>query len=275
MDAGQFKARVLAVFDRACDLITPDGDVVALVVPQVGDGPLNIVVNGTPGFFAGVGHGAAVRLAGDRLQVDGLWVDLKRAAVWEPRPDWEALRARRTAIGSCLPLLRALCRRHAPAGSLLGLLTGSLPDEPPARITLLAAQKATDALQKGWAGDSQKLHEGVAGLAGLGIGLTPAGDDFLTGAMLWAWLDHPTPELFCRAVAIVAVPRTTTLSAALLKAAARGECSAAWHALLSALSMGQREGARDKIAGAVHEILSRGATSGADSLAGFLLHPTC
>jgi hypothetical protein len=275
LDAGRFDARVLAVFDRACNLVTPDGDVVTLAIPQVGDGPLNVVVNGTPGFFAGVGHGAPLRLAGDRLQVDGLWVDLEGAAVWEPRPDWETLRARRTAIGSWLPHLRALCLRHAPTGSLLGLLTGSLPDEPPARITLFAAQKATVALQEGWAGDPQRLREGTAGLAGLGSGLTPAGDDFLAGAMLWAWLVHPTPEMFCRAVARVAAPRTTTLSAALLKAAARGECSAAWHALISALSMGQREGARDKITEAVHEILSRGATSGADSLAGFLLHPTC
>ena len=275
LDAGRFDAQVLAVFDRACNLVTPDGDVLTLVIPQVGDGPLNVVVNGTPGVFAGVGHGVPLRLAEDRLQVDGLWVDLEGAAVWEPRPDWETLRARRTAIGSWLPHLRALCLRHAPASSLLVLLAGSPPEDTPTHAILSAARKATAALQEGWAGDPQRLHEGVAGLAGLGIGLTPAGDDFLTGAMLWAWLDHPTPELFCPAVARVAAPRTTTLSAALLKAAARGECSAAWHALLSALSMGQREGARYKIVEAVHEILSRGATSGADSLAGFLLHPTC
>ena len=275
LDAGQFDAQVLAVFDRACNLVTPDGDVVTLVIPQVGDGPLNVVVNGTPGFFAGVGHGAPIRLAGDRLQVDGLWVDLEGTAIWEPRPDWETLRARRTAIGPWLPRLRSLCLRHAPAGSLLALLAGSPPEETSTHATLSAAQKATVALQEGWAGDSQRLREGAAGLAGLGSGLTPAGDDFLAGAMLWAWLDHPTPKMFCRAVAGAAAPRTTTLAAALLKAAARGECSAAWHALLSALSIGQGEGPENKIAEAVHEILSRGATSGADSLAGFLLHPTC
>jgi hypothetical protein len=275
LDAGRFDARVLAVFDRACNLVTPDGNVLALVIPQVGDGPLNVVVNGTPGCFAGVGHGAPLRMAGDRLQVDGLWVDLEGAAVWEPRPDWEILRARRTAIGFWLPHLRALCLRHAPAGSLLALLGGFSPEDTSAHATLSAAQKATVALREGWAGDPQRLHEGVTDLAGLGSGLTPAGDDFLAGAMLWAWLDHPTPEMLCRAVARVAAPRTTTLSVALLKATARGECSAAWHALISALSMGQRKGARNKIAAAVHEILSRGATSGADSLAGFLLHPTC
>jgi hypothetical protein len=275
LDAGQFKARVLAVFDRACNLVTPDGDVVTLVIPQVGDGPLNVVVDGASGLFAGVSTSAVAKLEGDRLQVDGLWVDLQGAAVWEPHPDWETLRARRTAIGSWLPHLRALCLRHAPASSLLVLLGGSPPEDTPTHAILSAAQRATVALQEGWAGNSQRLHEGVADLAGLGNGLTPSGDDLLAGAMLWAWLDHPTPEMFCRAVARVAAPRTTTLSAALLKATARGECNAAWHALLSTLSMGQRRGARNKIAAAVHEILNRGATSGADSLAGFLLHPTC
>jgi hypothetical protein len=275
LDAGRFDARVLAVFDRACNLVTQDGDVVTLVIPQVGDGPLNVVVDGASGLFAGVGTSAVAKLEGERLQVDGLWVDLEGTAVWEPRPDWETLRARRTAIGSWLPHLRALCLRHAPASSLLVLLAGSPPEDTPTHAILSAARKATAALQEGWAGDPQRLREGAADLAGLGSGLTPSGDDLLAGAMLWAWLAHPTPEMFCRAVARVAAPRTTTLSAALLKAAARGECSAAWHALISALSEGQREGVRDKIAEAVHEILSRGATSGADSLAGFLLYPTC
>ena len=34
MDAGQFKAQVLAVFDQACNLVTPDGDVLTLVIPS-------------------------------------------------------------------------------------------------------------------------------------------------------------------------------------------------------------------------------------------------
>ena len=63
-----------------------------------------------------------------------------------------------------------------------------------------------------------------------------------------------------------AVPRTTTLAAALLQAAAQGECSAPWHALLAALDMGPET----EITAVVHTILAQGATSGADSLAGFL-----
>jgi hypothetical protein len=96
--------------------------------------------------------------------------------------------------------------------------------------------------------------------------LTPAGDDFLAGAMLWGWLAHPTPDFLCRLVIEAAVPRITTLSAAFLRAAARGECSAAWHALLAALSRGSDE----EVARAARDVLALGATSGADTLAGFL-----
>jgi hypothetical protein len=263
-------ACVLAVFERACDLVTHDGDVIALVSPQVGDGPLNVVVDGAAGLFARVHIGAPVTLEEERLWIGGLAIDLKGATDWEPRPDWAALRERRAAIASCLPLLRATCHRHTPAGSLLALL-----DAPPhgnvlTGATFTTAREAVQALREGWAGDAERLQEGAAGLAGLGGGLTPAGDDFLTGAMLWVWLAHPMPAQLCRALAEAAVHRTTTLSAAFLRAAARGECGAPWHALLAALSEGLSDEGEARITAAVQEILARGATSGADSLAGFL-----
>ena len=266
MEGGQFAGQVLAGFDRACDLVTDDGDVVALVVPRVGDGPFNIVVNGTAGCFARIAADTRVSLDKGRLWVGELGVDLTSAVVWDPRPDWDALRARRGGIAHQLPLLRALCLREALAGSLLALFTDTLPDGAPTRIVLSTAQEAARALQAGRAGDLERLREGTARLAGLGSGLTPAGDDFLTGAMLRAWLDHPTPDPLCLVMVEVATPRTTTLSAAFLQAAARGECSAPWHALLAALS----EGVDASITAAVQKVLTHGATSGADALAGFL-----
>jgi len=320
---GRFGARVLGIFERACDLVTDDGDVVALVTPQVGNGPLNIVVGGAPGIFAGIDADAPVVLAleGERLWVGELEVDLEEAAVWEPRPDWDLLRARLAAVTSCLSSLRALCRRFAPADSLLALLehppcVGTSACHPPnlclkplsrgrhvrreaasqgafadhatpvpgaaghartAASTVILPQVlprvrgAVEALRESWRGDLERLREGTIRLAGLGGGLTPAGDDFLAGAMVWAWLAHPAPQSFCHAVVEAAAPRTTVLAAALLRAAARGECSAPWHALLAALSGGlSSEGAEARIAAAVQQVLACGATSGADALAGFL-----
>jgi hypothetical protein len=262
----RFVAQVLAVFEHACDLVTPDGDVVALVLLSIGDGPLNVVVDGAPGRFERIAPNAPATLDGDQLQVGALRVDLGMAAVWEPRPDWDTLRARCATITSRLPLLRDLCRRHAPPGTLLALLELSVPSERLNRTVLTTAHGAVGILREGWAGDVERLQASATGLAGLGGGLTPAGDDFLTGLMLWAWLAHPDPGSFCYTVAQIATPRTTTLASAFLRTAARGECSAPWHTLLAALY----EGTEAQITAAVKEILVQGATSGADSLSGFL-----
>jgi hypothetical protein len=255
-----FAARALAVFDHACDLVTTDGDVVALVTPQIGDGPLNIVVEAEPGGFAAVEPGMPSRLAGRAqhpvplLRVGGLGVVLEGAAIWEPCPDWSVLRAGRAVIVGRLPLLRIVALRHAPAVGRDGVLSCAV------------AREAAATLWAGWKGDLVQVREGTARLAGLGGGLTPAGDDFLIGAMLWAWLAHPIPLAFCHTLLTAAAPRTTTLSAAFLRAAAQGECNAAWHRLLAALEMG----AEDELAATVREVLAYGATSGADALAGFL-----
>jgi hypothetical protein len=240
--------------------------VIALVTPEIGDGPLNIVLDGNGWNLGTIEAGTPARTDGERLRVGGLVVDLGQAEVWEPRPDWAALRRRHAAIGARVPALRAVSLGHAPEGSLLALLDGGSSEDAPREAILAAARSAVDALEAGWAGDLARLPEGAARLAGLGGGLTPGGDDFLCGAMLWAWLAHPEPRSFCGAIVETAAPRTTTLSAAFLQAAAQGECSAAWHALLNALAQGDDSG----VSRAALDVLAHGATSGADALAGFL-----
>jgi hypothetical protein len=280
---GPFAARVLAVFEHACNLVTPEGRVVALVLSQIGDGPLNVVVHGKPGDFAAVEPGMSAWLEGRRLRVGGLEIVLEGAVVWDPRPDWDRLRPGRGGIAARLPFLWAFALRNAPAGSFLPLAWewAGGPDHSVeaveagcvSRSLALVAREAAEALRAGWGGNPGRLREGATQLAGLGSGLTPAGDDFLTGAMLWAWLAHSNPRVFCRTLVAAAGPRTTTLSAAFLRATARGECSAAWHTLLAALS----HGSDVEVARGVQGVLAHGATSGADALAGFLwagLHST-
>jgi len=267
------RARVVAVFARACIAVTPNDRVLALVTPQIGDGPLNVVVEAGGGEFAEVTPGTWVTLGGGGLWIGEVEVALEGAVVWEPCPDWTALRARREAVADSLPLVWMASLSHAPAEGLLTLVAGWAGRDVPAATACTPSdsvasevREATELLRAGWEGDASRLREGAARLAGLGTGLTPAGDDFLVGVMLWAWLAHPHPASICGALAAVAAPRTTTLSAAFLQAAARGECSAPWHRLLSALGMGAGAG----LPATVREILARGATSGADALAGFL-----
>jgi hypothetical protein len=108
------------------------------------------------------------------------------------------------------------------------------------------------------------MQSTAAQLAGLGVGLTPAGDDFLTGVMIWAWVAHADPEWVCRFLVEASASRTTALSAAFLRAAARGECAEAWHVLLAAL----RDGDQRRSEAALGDVIAHGHTSGADAVAG-------
>ncbi len=270
--------QIVAVLGRSCVLGMGEGGHAILVPAEIGDGPLNIVVDGKPGAFSGVEVGSPAWLEAGRLLIGRLEVTLGRSAIWEPRPDWDRLRSCREAITARLSFLRTLALQHAPEGSLLAhffepdVRRGSLGT--PIEALVAKALESAEDLREGWHGNPISLQLGASRLAGLGWGLTPAGDDLLCGVMLWAWLAHPSPPSFCHLLLEAAADRTTALSAAFLRAAARGECSAAWHRLLVALAGSRRHqptaDALERIEHSVREVLSFGSTSGGDTLAGFL-----
>jgi hypothetical protein len=264
-----FAGRVLAVFARACVIASQDGRVVSIVGPELGDGPLNIVLR-VPGFsFQGIPESGRAWVEDGRLWTHGLEVAMSDAAIWEPRPNWSRLRARRTFIVNKLPLLRSSAFACAPDGSLLTLFARGEPHSEPTNFTpsaLQAALRAGLSLRAVLHGEPRQVGSATSQLAGLGSGLTPAGDDFLAGVMLRTWLEHSAPEPLCWHILEAAAPHTSVLSTAFLRAASRGECSAAWHQLFDALDNGYAPSIRH----AVRKVLSYGHTSGADTLAGFL-----
>jgi len=326
-------ARVLHVFERACNLASPDGEILALVGQEVGAGPFSVVVeadSALPGgrldFSEWVDADAMVTVGSGKLNAGPLAVDTRQAMLWNPRPEWERLRGRPDALKAHLPTLRGLLVSHAPAESLAALIANRdaqsdsgegldvgrelrcldvstpprlhRPTPTPAlplkgggstplskRLSLLSAPADRLLLQRRFveaarrpaaalcggiaAGDVEACREAAGALAGLGGGLTPAGDDFLLGALYALWATRPSAQAAALAEAIAgsAIPRTARLSAAWLKAAARGEAGQPWHTLVGALAADDSR-VLDR---AVHGILSVGHTSGADALAGFVL----
>ncbi|MEJ2749006.1 MAG: DUF2877 domain-containing protein, partial [Anaerolineae bacterium] len=93
--------------------------------------------------------------------------------------------------------------------------------------------------------------------AGRGGGLTPVGDDVLLGVLYGLWVWQPRRD-WMEMMVETAVPRTTTLSANFLRAAAAGEAVWQWHELVNGR------------AHAVTPILSIGHSSGSDAWAGFV-----
>jgi hypothetical protein len=101
----------------------------------------------------------------------------------------------------------------------------------------------------------------VMRLLGSGPGLTPSGDDILTGFLAGAAAFGIDAAALRQATALLAPARTTALSAALLWHAARGECIGELAGVAAVLT-GQGRCGADQARGAVSRLLSVGHTSG-------------
>lgn len=264
LSAAPLPLHVLAVFEEAYNLLAADGRVFALVGRAIGPGPLNIVLPGRLPGLALPPAGAPAAITAERLRVGGLEVDL-RCDDWEPCPDWAGLRGRYHVVAGRAAVLGRRARQLATAPGLLAL---TAPEDavtlPGSRVHEIFRQ-ALKELPRGELWPAGQVGKVAARLAGLGEGLTPAGDDWLAGLLAWAWLAHPQPQEVGAAVSAAAEPRSTPLAAAFLRSAARGECDAAWQNLLTALTT-----EHSNLDAAVCGVLAHGATSGADRLAGFL-----
>jgi len=272
--------RVLASYHRACNLVTTEGEIIALVGPAVGNGPLNIVIEDIR-VLERVRPGLPTVFSDDQLVLDdSLVVSLDGAQLWGPEVNWGCLPTQRRRLEDNLAALCSRLSQNDVADGLLGLVLneekepGARADgtcSPHDRAFLAMARMGIKGLMQALQdGDRSSIGGSAALLAGLGPGLTPAGDDYLVGLMaglrVWPGLCQVSSEEACRIILGAAEGRTTLLSRAFLRSAKEGLFGENWHELLAELAGGEAI----RIRRAVRRILSTGATSGADALAGFL-----
>ena len=232
--------RILHVFDNACNLINDQKKILSIVSPQIGNGPFNLVLGEELLFSEHLRLESPISVFPTQLNLGNLTVNIGDAKLWNPRPNWEVLHAKREDILNLIPLLR---------------VNGSEQNNLQFSSSLASANIST----------ATKL---ASRLAGLGQGLTPAGDDFIMGAIYAAWIIHP-PEVAGKLgeeIAKSAAPLTTSLSAAWIRSAGRGEAGELWHHLFNALISGDNVSIQQSVA----NILAVGETSGADALSGFV-----
>jgi hypothetical protein len=237
--------RVLHVFDHACNLINEQKEVLSIVGPGIGNGPFNLVLVDEVLFSEHLSAGSQITILDDQLGIGDVRINTRNSRLWDPVPYWAGLHTEKEKI---LSTFRSL----------------SIPEHKPSiSDTLLTA--FSSALVNA---DSEASITASKKLAGLGNGLTPAGDDFMMGAMHAAYIIHPYETAFSltNEIATAAAPLTTSLSAAWLRAAGKGETGILWHEFFDQLISASRT---DSLARAMHKILSVGETSGADALAGF------
>jgi hypothetical protein len=276
-----FAGSVLSVFTGACNLVSDQGEVLVLVSQRVGNGPLNIVLEGDAFLARGLEVGLPVKGDGRGIQVrealknEPYRVSLAGAEVWEPRLEGDGLNANRPELKANLAVLHDHLIAQAPAESLACLPAAGAAGGRSVESTYReVARRAIEGLLAAlYGGDRQGITAGAAALAGLGPGLTPAGDDFLLGliAGLRTWPQFLagkglSVEEACQAIYGATAGRTNLLSTALLRSAREGMFGEAWHELLAAL----RQGKAAEVRRAADRILGFGETSGADALSGFL-----
>jgi len=233
------EGRVIASFPKAVYVLLPAG-ILVLVSPDVHPGPLYLVLDGPPPELP---PGTRVQVASRRLRFGGIDVDLRDAAEWAgalPSP---------AQLASGATLLTEVASDVASRSAL---------HADPFR------ERAADARSRLRAGD---LGGVVERLAGLGPGLTPAGDDALAGLLFIrrALSDEEAQPALLEAAAAA---RTTEIAAAFVSWAARGQALAPAHDLIGAAARADRKACEAACA----SLARVGETSGADFALGLTWH---
>jgi hypothetical protein len=265
-------ARVLHVFEDACNLINENGEVLSVVTQKIGDGPFNLVVEEDILFSDHLNAESKVSIQPNRLTFENLDIKIDQAELWSSHPNWGILYAKRNNIlnqVTSLPkwesfIKQEIAHRHCIRSAV----------HVSSQSALLAMTPYTDFLISSIvSADISKSIDSVKQLAGLGQGLTPSGDDFILGAILAAWIIHPhyVARVLAEEITNAAAPLTTSLSAAWLRSAGRGEAGILWHNFFNALIVNDSNAIQLYIT----ELLFVGHTSGADAFAGFISTLIC
>jgi len=269
---------VIAVHPHSVYATDEDDEVYAIVHQPLGNGPLNLVIPADSAqVFNGLALGTSLASNGARLGIgEAITIELEAAAIWDPKA-YAALSADPEALDRGLAELCREVSRRAPAESLARLLPHLEDEDLPEPLEHIAHFPRSHALIGGLAEslaqrDRRRLKVVTSSLAGLGPGMTPAGDDFIAGVLLaLALVRQQRGDTALNEIATLlvetAAPRTHEISGAYLRAAYDGQVGERWHPLLAALAAG--DGAQ--IAAAAAPVLATGETSGADMVAGFVV----
>jgi hypothetical protein len=268
--------RILHIFDRACNLINERREVLSIVTPQIGNGPFNLVLENDFCFSEHINLQSQISISSDQLHLGNLTIRTTDVNLWNPGPDWARLHAKKDTILKQLvsQQMQGFSSQHnfsdhkeiaSSQPTLLATTSAQLPLTNYQAISNLSSAIASANLPSSLSATQN--------LAGLGIGLTPAGDDFIMGAIYAAWIIHPLEiaSALAQEIANTAAPLTTSLSAAWLRSAGKGEAGIVWHEFLNALVAGNTSAIQLQMT----KLLSIGHTSGADALAGFVGVFTC
>ncbi|NJN55087.1 MAG: DUF2877 domain-containing protein [Anaerolineae bacterium] len=171
------RARILHSFDHACNLVNEYNDVLALVSSEIEAGPFHVVLVNPllPFEIDYLSPFIAIDMPATNIDID-----MQQAVEWNPGMDWAVLQAHTAVWLPYIPQIQTMVQNYRAE---MGL------------DTAVWQPKLADGLQQLLAGiaaeDTAVIQVGATQLAGLGPGLTPAGDDILLGVILGLWATWP------------------------------------------------------------------------------------
>jgi hypothetical protein len=266
---------VRAVQRRACHLAVEGGPLLILSTPEAPLAPNALAVRTAAPTLreAGLQVAQVVALGASALAGDADWcVAIDEASPWEPRPRVRPIRP--GVLAERLKATRATVVAVGAGGSLLPLLWAAETSALGPGAVRSASLPARTLAEAATRHDARAVVRAARGLAGLGPGLTPSGDDLLGGfAGAWHLLGEALGLGGARHRGVTDAIRegaergASPLGRAWLEHACRGELLEPMTSLVGAL-LAEPVGDLDA---AARGALAVGASSGTDWMVGFLL----
>jgi hypothetical protein len=169
-------------------VLAEDGTVISIVTTGVSDGPFTIVLD-IENLREYVAKDSAVRFEQEKIWLADLEIDFTSARIWEPRFGWASFQGGKESLSRSIEKLKDILVEKAPDESFVSLIYPRGPSVGKIEAQVLqSAQEPAHTLIAGLLDQDEDLCRASArNLAGLGVGLTPDGDDFMMGCILAYW----------------------------------------------------------------------------------------
>jgi hypothetical protein len=243
---------VFGIYRDFCNILGNDGRMITIAISPIGKSPFSVLIEWQDSFTSIL---AKMNVRADQFGIkvgDAIFISLDNAKTWEPKMHQFPPTFRLKASSAELLINYTQWPKKLFKNSSNNYARDKL---------ICGARNLQHALVNGYS-----IKKAVKSLAGLGPGLTPAGDDYLLGTMASIWLTKNTN--FLEEIGCLSSQKTTSLSAAYLMAAAKGEFAEYWHHLAKAILCQDPKILRKNIS----NFIQIGASSGRDALAGFSAH---
>jgi hypothetical protein len=230
-----------------------------IVDTRVGAGPLNIVLEGTTLYSV-----CSLEICNDYFYLNNERISFNKATQYDSNIHIDGID--RIKFRSNLQYLEDALIQYSPPKSLAFLVDNRRKKEFTSSFDLAIVDRFEKGLKELLIGD---YKTGVETMKGLGYGLTPSGDDFVSGFLISLQVSQQILKTdFSQIIDIVhrAAKGSNSFTNIFLDCAVHGYVSEKFKKLIYALCYSDKK----NIVYCTRQLLTVGATSGADQTVGFL-----